>query len=439
MLICLILLFLSDFMGGFPTESHRALANNDFIGTTISGTILYAKPEMKKDAERQSGFRIGIVQEKGTYEGFFYKDVEIFIDNKKVWPDDKIDKYSEAENHIRFHEIANSVLEPGMPVELFAKSSIDRRSIANLISAETISSKNSLERFTVNPIDRGNNGVGNHALSFEAIHCGELIEVMMQYNKETHIDDGAYQYLSPSNIVFQPVLNVLGRWNEKNSIGVDVVSANKISLPHKVRTESDYFTWPVGPRTAQVGHYSKCEAIWPGVDAACYWLDQTSEDTDLVWRNVQPFQRSFYKTETTLFGFHLGADFNLKGGDDDNGEMVYPIAKGWISKVIEKASGFGKIIFVQHDTSFGPYTSMYAHVNWIGEKPHEGQLVDKDTAIATLGDGDGQYEGVSHLHFEIRRGTNVDPGKAYTMEKICEGPEGQIDPIQFILSHAKSL
>ena len=204
--------------------------------------------------------------------------------------------------------------------------------------------------------------------------------------------------------------------------------------------EKDHFTWPVDPQKPSNGHHGWC-SDWRKDTAGCYWLNDISIDQANVWRDVQPFQLHYYHYQK-IYGYHLGADYNIASGDTDRGQLVHPTSKGEISEVRENVCGWGNLIFVRHDTSFGTYTSMYAHVDWLDSgKPIKGSTVDSKAPIAKVGIGawdcgknnKGSYS--AHLHFEIREGDNVFPGPAYTSSAINKGPQGQIDPNAFISTH----
>jgi Membrane proteins related to metalloendopeptidases len=160
-----------------------------------------------------------------------------------------------------------------------------------------------------------------------------------------------------------------------------------------------------------------------------------------AWRNVQPFQLT---KSSTGKGYHLGADYNLGGGDDDKGRSVYPASAGVISSLQSNVCGWGNMIFIRHDTSFGTYTSMYAHVNWLDNGPPlVNTPVDPTVEIALVGNGAWTKTSTCktsdfypyHLHFEIREGVNTNAGDGYTKKQVTKGPQGQIDPNDFIRNH----
>jgi murein DD-endopeptidase MepM/ murein hydrolase activator NlpD len=194
-------------------------------------------------------------------------------------------------------------------------------------------------------------------------------------------------------------------------------------------------TWPVAPQVDSAGHSGAC-ADGP----QCFWISDTSEAANTVWRDVQPFQAEYDKKAK---GWHLGADYNLGSDEFDKDKPVYPAAAGTIARVAQNECGWGNIVFVRHDTSAGPYTTMYAHVAWIGgNAPAVGTVVDSSSPIALIGNGawdnkDCKHqkkkgEWPYHLHFELRMGTNVDAGSGYSPERVTVGPEGQLDPNAFI-------
>jgi murein DD-endopeptidase MepM/ murein hydrolase activator NlpD len=213
------------------------------------------------------------------------------------------------------------------------------------------------------------------------------------------------------------------------------------------RTPNDIFTWPVDPDNYTDGQYTGTDSS----QTIMFWLHE-SITANTVWRDEQPFQRYSLVSGGTKKGYHLGADYNLGGGDADLNEDVYPVAPGKVSLMLDNVCGFGNIIFVEHDTSFGIYTSMYAHVKDGFRHLSQGADVTPANPIAQVGkgvwtttsscDSSGLYD--AHLHFEIRRGTDTTPGHAYTKDSKCGDssdsdsnncPQNQVDPNVFIRTH----
>jgi len=226
--------------------------------------------------------------------------------------------------------------------------------------------------------------------------------------------------------------------NEGNNANFDITP-----MVTATSTSNNYFTWPIDPTNPTEGHsnsFSRCKN-----KLFCYWISDLTENPQTVWYDAQGFQRYNWLKH----GWHLGADYN-KANDTDS--SVYPTSTGVISKIIESGCGWGRVLFIRHKTSFPPYTytSMYAHVNWTFGKPPLGGTVNPNTPIASIGNGtsdncpNGKYP--YHLHFEIRRGDNVNLGNGYwpTSKKLpCNGsdneknncPQHQIDPNDFIKRH----
>lgn len=255
------------------------------------------------------------------------------------------------------------------------------------------------------------------------------------------------------------VLTVRSVWSAENNVysftPIDVPGApasTALSLNDAGQIEGsfiadpDSFVWPTDPTNPSDGHYDFCVNS-SGDPEGCFWItDITQPSAWDGWRDVNPFQQ--HRPSNT---FHLGADYNFGTGANDKGRLVYPTSVGIVSSVQRNVCSFGNVIFVEHETSFGIYTSMYAHVDWLpktsqspGGPPLLNALVDPSVAIAKIGNGSwnnknctgpkkGQYE--YHLHFEIREGANTDVRLANTNAQTTKGPEGQIDPNEFIQTH----
>ena len=203
------------------------------------------------------------------------------------------------------------------------------------------------------------------------------------------------------------------------------VASNRASFSVAAPAAPTGFTWPTDPNTASNGSYAAC-GDWPGVSGACFWLSAAG------WRDAQPFQKHLSR-----FGYHLGADWNLGSGSNDQNLPVYALANGVVSRVLPSYSpAWGNIVFVRHTTPAGTYTSMYAHVNWNPSGPPiTGSTVARGQQIARIGNANGYYGSAYHLHLEIRKGDNTTPGAGYTSSRVTEGPQAQIDPNSFIATH----
>ncbi|MCA9365242.1 MAG: M23 family metallopeptidase, partial [Candidatus Moranbacteria bacterium] len=101
---------------------------------------------------------------------------------------------------------------------------------------------------------------------------------------------------------------------------------------------------------------------------------------------------------------HPGEDWNYKtGNSSDMGHSIYSIANGEVIAAKDYGGRWGKIVLIEHT---GPdyatkVWSQYAHNE--DNLVKEGDCVRIGQEIATIGDGNGYYEGSAHLHFEIRK------------------------------------
>jgi YVTN family beta-propeller protein len=226
-------------------------------------------------------------------------------------------------------------------------------------------------------------------------------------------------------------------------VGTVQVGTSPFSIGQFIGPMTDFFTWPIDPLNNSRGHYDFC-GDWLGDPAGCYWLtDELQPSPTDAWRDVQPFQRHYYVNNNKRYGYHLGADYNFGAGPQDEGALVYSTAVGTVVSVQSNVCSWGNIVFVKHETPFGVYTSMYAHVDWLPSGPPTLTRVTPNEPIAQVGNGawtKGKGCGSSgsypyHLHFEIREGLNTEIGKGYTPRQVNKGPQGQVDPNQFIVTH----
>jgi murein DD-endopeptidase MepM/ murein hydrolase activator NlpD len=185
----------------------------------------------------------------------------------------------------------------------------------------------------------------------------------------------------------------------------------------------DRFTWPIDPNNSSNGFYAACAD-----NPQCFWISTNG------WRDVQPFLRyKLIDANGRVFGYHLGADWNLGSGDADKGLPVYSTADGTVVSVQPAVAGWGNIIFVKHVTTFGVFTSMYAHVDWMLSGPPPLGSVTRGQQLARVGNGGGLYP--YHLHFEIRRGTSTAAGPGYVPTPTTAPPQDQVDPNAFIAAY----
>lgn len=120
--------------------------------------------------------------------------------------------------------------------------------------------------------------------------------------------------------------------------------------------------------------------------------------------------------------FHAGLDIKTQGVQ---GQKVYSIADGYVSRIKVSPYGYGNAIYVTHPNGF---TSVYGHLQKYNDKIHQvveayqykkeefevelfpppfSMQVKKGELIAYSGNSGGS--GGPHLHFEIRKTSNEHP------------------------------
>ncbi len=130
--------------------------------------------------------------------------------------------------------------------------------------------------------------------------------------------------------------------------------------------------------------------------------------------------------EKTDYGFHDGADINLKtGGDTDLGEPLLAICGGQVTSVHEHTTipSFGKHLHIKFESPFGIRWVHYAHCQEILVK--EDDLVTEGQVVARLGKSGTK---VAHCHFAIKRQPTGVDGIAKTQTDL----EKWENPIEFI-------
>ena len=113
--------------------------------------------------------------------------------------------------------------------------------------------------------------------------------------------------------------------------------------------------------------------------------------------------------------FHAGIDFKTKGVE---GQKIYAIADGYISRIKVSSYGYGKALYINHQNG---QTSVYAHLKEFSEKidtivkkehykrekfeinifPKANSINVKQGEVIALSGNSGSSQG-AHLHFEIR-------------------------------------
>jgi hypothetical protein len=144
----------------------------------------------------------------------------------------------------------------------------------------------------------------------------------------------------------------------------------------------------------------------------------------------------YYKNDTEFlelnagWGYHLGDDWNGSlGGSSDRGYPVYSAADGELVYARDLGNGaphsWGKVMMVKHRLPEGEIVySFYGHLlemlipGGCDLLTGTGCLIGKGHQIGKIGDANGFYPGMDHLHFAIRRTFDLDdpditPGPGY--------------------------
>lgn len=128
----------------------------------------------------------------------------------------------------------------------------------------------------------------------------------------------------------------------------------------------------------------------------------------------------------TTYGYHEGADANLKtGGDTDLGKPIYAISDGVVTSVHNHTTKptFGNHIHIQHDGPWGTIWCHFAHCQSIvvkeGDKIKEGQLV------AYVGKSGTDF---AHNHWAIKLAPTGIDGIAKTLDDLNKWT----DPVAFV-------
>jgi murein DD-endopeptidase MepM/ murein hydrolase activator NlpD len=146
-----------------------------------------------------------------------------------------------------------------------------------------------------------------------------------------------------------------------------------------------------------------------------------------------PNAKNYYNAQKFGKNYHLGDDWNGKGGGNtDFGDPVYASSDGIVAFSDDVKGGWGNVIRIYHNfgTKQKPVyvESLYAHLN--KRAVNTGTIVKRGMKIGTIGNANGIYW--AHLHFEIRDTLDMPIGGGYSKDT-----NGYIDPTKFILSHRK--
>lgn len=143
--------------------------------------------------------------------------------------------------------------------------------------------------------------------------------------------------------------------------------------------------------------------------------------------------------------YHLGYDFNIGSGNEDEGMPFKCIGNGRVVWVGWSTNGMGKMIIVRHRLKDGSeFYSRYGHVQ--DQFISRGEDVSIDQEIGTIGKtGRGDHPNFyAHLHLDIAYAKTYekwmkDNPQYYENKSKKQVEEQFVDPIIFIEEHSKSL
>jgi len=154
-----------------------------------------------------------------------------------------------------------------------------------------------------------------------------------------------------------------------------------------------------------------------------------SRNQDITTCNSTPYARGF-KYPLTMgcvtseyTGYNQRTDWSGGGGHHGidlscvpEGTNVYATAAGVVERVVYESSCGGNMVFIYHNVSGQPYTSVYMHLLSIAV--YKGQVVSDETIIGRMGGGStASYDGCTggaHLHFGLAYGHNAYNFNAYS-------------------------
>lgn len=125
-----------------------------------------------------------------------------------------------------------------------------------------------------------------------------------------------------------------------------------------------------------------------------------------------------YRYHPTLHYYRLHSGIDI--GGNPTGTKVYAAASGRVSKIVNKSSCGGNMVYIEHSLKGKNYRTVYMHLHTIRVKV--GQVVDLYTQIGTVGGGES-YDNCStgaHLHLSVMKGwsgsTYYDPSNYFEIK-----------------------
>jgi murein DD-endopeptidase MepM/ murein hydrolase activator NlpD len=129
---------------------------------------------------------------------------------------------------------------------------------------------------------------------------------------------------------------------------------------------------------------------------------------------------------------HLGEDWATAKGDAALGEPVCSIGDGWVSVAQDFENAWGKVIFIEYRLAAGRYPpsveAMYAQLQEMDVKA--GDFVKAGQKIGTVGNAGGIYQGMAHLHWEVRDTVGLGLGLGFS-----DNRDGWMNPSDFLAAH----
>jgi RHS repeat-associated protein len=224
--------------------------------------------------------------------------------------------------------------------------------------------------------------------------------------------------------------NVLGRWLSPDTIVPDPAnpqSLNRFSyaLNNPLRYTDPTGHWEDEGKQTQV---FPCTP-WPGCVTGRYlamhrtpWqiTTETIEDEKKAMHLASVTEQQFLQASKSPWSGDLSAfggrntlnnntlqrhpAVDSRGNPSSPGAPIYATAYGTVVMVGDNGNtDFGKYVLIEHDVYGGKYYSVYAHLS--AQYVAQGDIVDDTTAIGAMGQSGTDN---IHLHFEVRKPTNVD-------------------------------
>lgn len=195
-------------------EAFAAVTHSTYIGV-VKSSQLPAVPEGAAHGPNGWMTTFRLVNRSDELTRLVHPSI-VFKKNEtgeELWSLQQVKNMSLADEGNIFHEFLTKTLKPGCAVEIKTTSSLDAKD--QITSITILDNQHHNELLNVFPIDRGNNGFGAYAISFEALYCGRVIDV--QTRKYSRMDDDTYELATTPDgygklIVHAPLI-LLGFWN----------------------------------------------------------------------------------------------------------------------------------------------------------------------------------------------------------------------------------